>query len=1113
MSDQIELAAKRARSARLSTTFGSAPADSTSSAIGLLASPSLTVPPWPFYRKSAASHCFLKFQYPCGSCRRLNQGQCTTLVFPDICACNALAWCSCDCGKRFCVSCFEKTDDAFLASLCISSTDWHPFTLRNIPIILSVQYPRFLASSTDGSLEPQTPFNFALYAPEEATSIAIQMNMPWPSIRINRDGIVALPPSTWPRTRSDADDINHLWHPGQNARAAREYALTVALQNVQHTQENARLHSEEARRLEFEDDCGVHLEPLRNCRPQDTALYSLRLAHQPPSALCIPLSASAFLSEALSYRDSLPSVASWPTFDPLLPFKWCCGECRSRRDSVFLQAAVVLPMHGLCNCGDRSVILCPSCKIQHCYACFIVLDEFFLFSFKSSYSARTIREFRNLQSMPTPHNSSPNESVDEGDACDSSPPSQTSASDALLESRKGSASFAASILFAAPKAIPLSLGYVVNDFVVPDSFSSASLPSESGSEYIDSCPDVCNECGQLLPPSQLPSSTNLTAATPIPEASTLVTSVETRSGIASSIVALPAAAEPPRAAPLIIDRAAEARAIIARAAPVARPSIAQPPQQRIFVFATSKMLPVLPPLARIVASTSPLTEAAHSHTPPVAIQNVPGSPLAPLPAVVGAPHSSHLAAPRASSPLQPIASPPAPPLIGIHKNPGPPPLQLNPPLIARLRAGIVQGPFLSPREFMQEEQTSRRERRTTPTRLRPSQLPPGLPGLHEDSDNSEADDSAAYHNPSSAPLHEPGPLIGVHSHPGPVTLPALPRRSVRTTNAPTIFDSSHTPSPCVPLSHRSNMHLPLSADSAADTRPTPGGIVRGVGTGHPHHAVFRPPPTRPSSTTRLSSNPLTDRTDEQENDLRTAFASALQASHSAYNDFPLAAPRQDEALPTPAATQEALLLRSSINLHHRHRQHQFPLGLVHSEPIGCSLPAYMAFRIECTFYPDGGSRDGIGSWAVLARSRTNVSILTGYLPLAATNNLAELTAILKALRFARKKKFVRILLVSDSEIAVKFLKGQSTIEASNLFDIVADIMACIPLFEAIYVSHINSHLGVSIENDVADALCTWVLSSKIEISSLALSKTASNLIPLLTTHNIPHLSTTTHFKM
>jgi ribonuclease HI len=182
----------------------------------------------------------------------------------------------------------------------------------------------------------------------------------------------------------------------------------------------------------------------------------------------------------------------------------------------------------------------------------------------------------------------------------------------------------------------------------------------------------------------------------------------------------------------------------------------------------------------------------------------------------------------------------------------------------------------------------------------------------------------------------------------------------------------------------------------------------------------------------------------------------------------------------------------------RHRRPSlFPLALARAAPMGPLPPPYMGFRLDCTLFTDGGFAKGVGSWAVLARSPSCTDLLAGPIISAPTNNLAELTAILEALRFAHKKNYKRILIVSDSEIAINFLKGLSKVDAASLFDVTSSIAACLSLFEAVFASHVHAHANVAWENDVVDALCTWVIASKHHINSLRINNTASNLLPLL----------------
>ena len=88
-------------------------------------------------------------------------------------------------------------------------------------------------------------------------------------------------------------------------------------------------------------------------------------------------------------------------------------------------------------------------------------------------------------------------------------------------------------------------------------------------------------------------------------------------------------------------------------------------------------------------------------------------------------------------------------------------------------------------------------------------------------------------------------------------------------------------------------------------------------------------------------------------------------------------------------------------------------------------------------------------------------------------------------------------------VTLNFVKGLSRIDAANLFDVTSQILTLIASFDMVFVSHINSHSNVSCENDLADALCTWSLSTKQQLSR-SFSHEVPNLIPLLRRPNTNH---------
>lgn len=144
---------------------------------------------------------------------------------------------------------------------------------------------------------------------------------------------------------------------------------------------------------------------------------------------------------------------------------------------------------------------------------------------------------------------------------------------------------------------------------------------------------------------------------------------------------------------------------------------------------------------------------------------------------------------------------------------------------------------------------------------------------------------------------------------------------------------------------------------------------------------------------------------------------------------------------------------------------------------------WLRFRLDASFSLDGGSRQRNGSYAFVGYHKGTVYLETQPLKRGeSTNNVAEFKALLKALHYASRRNLRRILIVTDSQLVADFLKGANRISQRHLLDITQDIIALLPAFSAIYVSRISSHQDICIENDVADALCTWAMHTEKSLS-------------------------------
>lgn len=184
----------------------------------------------------------------------------------------------------------------------------------------------------------------------------------------------------------------------------------------------------------------------------------------------------------------------------------------------------------------------------------------------------------------------------------------------------------------------------------------------------------------------------------------------------------------------------------------------------------------------------------------------------------------------------------------------------------------------------------------------------------------------------------------------------------------------------------------------------------------------------------------------------------------------------------------------------RRRHHSFPLGIKRNVFFGPALPQHLQYRLQASYFTDGGAKAKKGSWAAVVLHPEGTEIISGLILAEASNNVAEFTAILKSLLHGIKKGFLRILIATDSELAADFLKGTSKMDKPHLVDLASQIVAALASFEAVYVSHVPAHANLIPENDVADAVCTWILNSNAQIN-ISLNKDASNFTRALKSSN------------
>jgi ribonuclease HI len=360
------------------------------------------------------------------------------------------------------------------------------------------------------------------------------------------------------------------------------------------------------------------------------------------------------------------------------------------------------------------------------------------------------------------------------------------------------------------------------------------------------------------------------------------------------------------------------------------------------------------------------------------------------------------------------------------------------------------------------------------------------------------------------------PLVGIHPNPGPsspIVVPAdlcdaavhEPLRYAAPSGASVAFRST-IPTITEPFMRRVSSRLPVPNPRY---QPDAGVVLpsmippqelfntrnpRGAGCGHPHSAVIR---------RELHIEPLRNLMSSQE--VEKALDDFQIDIMAEYLGVPRTASSTAALAPLDVDSVAALRQNTgSLPDRRNQRMHSFPLGL-HPPPLN-TAPPQDSFKLDCALFPDGGSKDRVGSWAGLYRDADNTIIIcTGHIPNQSTNNLAELTAAHEVLLVAKSKEKKRPLLTTDSELVANFLKGTGKIEHRGLKEIAAKLLLLIATFEALYVSHVSAHANVCAENAVVDALCTWNLQAKHSIRALTFSPALSNLSALMTRVNTEYL--------
>jgi formyltetrahydrofolate-dependent phosphoribosylglycinamide formyltransferase len=132
-------------------------------------------------------------------------------------------------------------------------------------------------------------------------------------------------------------------------------------------------------------------------------------------------------------------------------------------------------------------------------------------------------------------------------------------------------------------------------------------------------------------------------------------------------------------------------------------------------------------------------------------------------------------------------------------------------------------------------------------------------------------------------------------------------------------------------------------------------------------------------------------------------------------------------------------------------------------------------------YTDGGSRGNPGPAAaavVLTHPEGTILLAKGFFLGPSTNNVAEYTAVVKALEAAVEMKASEIELVSDSELLVRQLNGQYAVRSENLIPLHARAKRLLAQFHRSKVRHVTRE-----HNTQADKLVNQALDSRSDVTS------------------------------
>jgi ribonuclease HI len=135
----------------------------------------------------------------------------------------------------------------------------------------------------------------------------------------------------------------------------------------------------------------------------------------------------------------------------------------------------------------------------------------------------------------------------------------------------------------------------------------------------------------------------------------------------------------------------------------------------------------------------------------------------------------------------------------------------------------------------------------------------------------------------------------------------------------------------------------------------------------------------------------------------------------------------------------------------------------------------MDTKDEFIIYTDGGARGNPGpaAWAVvLKRSGEPDLEQSGFLG-DTTNNIAEYTALLRALELAQAQGGKQLLIHSDSELMVRQMMGVYKVKHPGLLPLFQQASKLVKAFDKVTFKHVRREL-----NGRADELCNEVLDAE-----------------------------------